>query len=205
MSSPSQGQVFTHEFSTPVPRHGCWGQIPVRTHGRVYLTQHSLTPPRPQDLTHLTAGDEAPEAAGPGAAVTLTGAPRAPTSNGRGTRGSGRAAPQGRSRAGPRTPWQRDAAAHGARRRRGGAAARPALYGATELRGPGPAGLQRGGSPAWHRSPRQLSAVPPPAPLTRAGLGLLQQRGAVLSLLGLHLAITRTTQRAQSQTAVRHR
>lgn len=44
------------------------------------------------------------------------------------------------------------------------------------------------------------------ARLTRVGLGLLQQWGAILSLLGLHLAAaTRTAQRAQGQTARRHR
>lgn len=44
------------------------------------------------------------------------------------------------------------------------------------------------------------------ARLTRVGLGLLQQWGAILSLLGLHLAAaSRTAQRAQGQTARRHR
>lgn len=44
------------------------------------------------------------------------------------------------------------------------------------------------------------------ARLTRVGLGLLQQWGAILSLLGLHLAAaTRTAQRAQGHTARRHR
>lgn len=43
------------------------------------------------------------------------------------------------------------------------------------------------------------------ARLTRVGLGLLQQWGAILSFLGLHLsAATRTAQRAQGQTARRH-
>lgn len=64
---------------------------------------------------------------------------------------------------------------------------------------------QRSGSPAGHGSPGQLPPVPLPAPLTRAGLGVLQQRGAVLSLLGLHLAARRTAQRAQGHSAGRHR
>lgn len=49
-----------------------------------------------------------------------------------------------------------------------------------------------------------LPAVPPPAYLTRAELGLLQQRGAVFSFLGLHLAAARSVQRAQRQIAGRH-
>lgn len=51
-----------------------------------------------------------------------------------------------------------------------------------------------------------LPAAPQPAYLTRAELGVLQQRGAILSFLGLHLVpAARSAQRAQRQLAGRHR
>lgn len=51
-----------------------------------------------------------------------------------------------------------------------------------------------------------LPAAPQPAYLTRAELGVLQQRGTILSFLGLHLVpAARSAQRAQRQLAGRHR
>lgn len=179
--------AFSAEDKPPRPYQGA----------RPRLTERPPAPPPPQ---RSSAGGEAP-----GGRYPDRGSARASPQRLRQARNRPARTPQGRPALGPgpaAAPWQRDAAAHGARR--GGAAARPApspLPGAAGLRGPGPAGPQRGGSPAGHGCPRCRL----PLPLTRAGLGLLQQRGAVLSLLGLHLTACRAAQRVQGQAASRHR
>lgn len=159
-----------------------------------YLQPNSVTGLHPcvSPHTHPRAEDGAPRHPRQGSGPSLTEPsptpPRPPRSNAASRRGAGSEAPEAAER-GPAAAGPGPALTLTGRRLRQGRA-RPGSAPLRDAPGPGPAA-------PWQRLPAP--------PLTRAGLGLLQQRGAVLSLLGLHLAATRTAQRAQGQTAVRHR